>query len=407
MTATTKPAGRGSDGMRVMRAGMAPTLPTPRLTPRGVVTESDRDGQCRSRRWHPAARARCGGLRARGRARCALRACAGPVLAAISVVSATHRIGPETIALTVAFAGRGGDPAAGVRPRRAADHRTGQGLSPKGDPAPARRRPGSPRGRARHRLRPDHPGSRRRCPGTPTGSRAAPREGRGHQRVAEHPRRGRRSRSGPCEGRSSWSTSGPTPASTASAPSPTSRHGTRHTAPRDWWSSASTPPSSPSSTSCPTSPTPPESSAPLPHRRRQRDQDRRQRDQDVERLPQPVLASRVPDRRRRPAAARPLWRGRIRADRVADPRPAGGRRQQPAAPATHARRRHDADGKSDPSRTWVTSACGTSPRGPPSCATSRRAIASPRRSSATTWRSRANGRSGRRRRPQVRTPACS
>ena len=100
-----------------------------------------------------------------------------------------------------------------------------------------------------------------------------------------------------------WSTSGPTPASTASAPCPTWRPGTSATATTGWSSSGSTRRSS-------------RSSGRLERRRR----DRRvrahlsgrpgQRLRDLERVRQPVLAGEVPDRRRR---QRPLRRISARA----------------------------------------------------------------------------------------------
>ena len=130
---------------------------------------------------------------------------------------------------------------------------------------------------------------------------------------------GRPARPGRC-----WSTSGPTPASTASAPCPTSRPGTRATASAAWSWSACTRPSSHSSSDAGNV------ADAIDAERHHLPGRPGQRLRHLERLRQPVLAGQVPDRLARARPLRPLRRRRLRADRGGDPRAAGRAR----APAT-------------------------------------------------------------------------
>ena len=87
-----------------------------------------------------------------------------------------------------------------------------------------------------------------------------------------------------------------------------------------------------------------------------------QRVRHLERLGQPVLARQVPDRRARARALRALRRGRLRQDRVGDPRAAGrGRRSHLGATAARTWRRPRRDWR-PPRPTSTTSAPRTSTR---------------------------------------------
>ena len=81
----------------------------------------------------------------------------------------------------------------------------------------------------------------------------------------------------------------------------------------------------------------------------------RQRLQDLERVPEPVLAGEVPDRPSRPPALRPLRRGRVRHDRGADPHSARRERGRCSRWRTSSRTRLRRRARR-PSRTSATSA---------------------------------------------------
>ena len=166
--------------------------------------------------------------------------CAGPVLAAITVVGATQDVGARSVVLTRVLRDRRSGPDAPRRVRRpVGDDRAPAARAP--HPAGARRRGRADRARDRAQRRPPLPdGDPRLHGGAPEQGRAErPGPARAAEAARKHARAGgellaaglrrrrrsspasrtgstaTRSRSGSSAARSSWSTSGPTRASTA------------------------------------------------------------------------------------------------------------------------------------------------------------------------------------------------
>ena len=116
-----------------------------------------------------------------------------------------------------------------------------------------------------------------------------------HHRLAQHPGRQARQPWPHCGARWSWSTSGPTPASTASGHCPTSKPGTAATTPTVSTSSGSTPGVRLRTRGVERGDGRPSARGALPHRHRQQPR-------HLQRLQEQVLAGRLPHRRHRTGA---------------------------------------------------------------------------------------------------------